>query len=64
MTFQAGVSGNPNGRPRGTGTRQKVFNTLVELHKEALFKVAIDMALKCLICHAENADLPSIFITH
>lgn len=46
MTFQTGKSGNPNGRPKGTGSRQQVFSALVEPHQEALFKVAIDMALK------------------
>jgi hypothetical protein len=46
MTFQTGTSGNPGGRPRGTGTRQQVFSALVEPHREALFEVAIDMALK------------------
>jgi len=46
MAFRAGESGNPKGRPRGTGTRQQIFSALVEPHREALFKVAIDMALK------------------
>ncbi len=46
MTFQAGVVSNPNGRPKGTGHRQQVFNALVEPHSEALFKKAIDLALE------------------
>ena len=45
MPFQSGVSGNPIGRPKGTGNRQQVFNALVEPHREVLFKKAIDMAL-------------------
>ena len=46
MTFQTGSSRNPSGRPRGTGTRQQVFSALVEPHREALFTVAINMALQ------------------
>lgn len=46
MTFQAGVVSNPNGRPKGSGHRQQLFNTLVEPHREALFKKAIDLALE------------------
>jgi hypothetical protein len=45
MPFQPGVSGNPAGRTKGTGNRQQVFNALVEPHKEALFKTAVDLAL-------------------
>ena len=41
MPFQAGVSGNPIGRPKGSGNRQQAFNALAEPHKEALFKKAI-----------------------
>jgi hypothetical protein len=46
MPFQTGESGNINGRPRGTGSRQQVFQALVEPHKEALFQKAIDLALE------------------
>ncbi len=45
MPFQPGISGNPSGRPKNTGNRQRVFNDLVGPHKESLFKKAIDMAL-------------------
>lgn len=46
MTFRAGQSGNPDGRPKGSGHRQQLFNALVEPHREALFKKAIDLALR------------------
>ena len=46
MTFKAGKSGNPKGRPRGTGSRQEVFNILVGPHKNALFAKAVDLALE------------------
>lgn len=39
------MSGNPNGRPKGTGLRQQLFANLVEPHKEALFETAINLAL-------------------
>ncbi len=44
-TFEVGTSGNPNGRPKGTGHRQQLFNELVMPHKTALFDKAIELAL-------------------
>ncbi len=46
MTFKPGESGNIQGRPKGTGNRQQLFNSLVEPHKEALFDTAISLALE------------------
>lgn len=45
MTFKSGVSGNPTGRPKGTGARQQLFSNFVEPHQEALFETAINLAL-------------------
>lgn len=45
MTFKSGCSGNVNGRPRGTGYRQQLFNTLVAPHKDELFAKGISLAL-------------------
>jgi hypothetical protein len=45
MTFKAGKSGNENGRPKGTGYRQQIFNILVESHREELFSCALKLAL-------------------
>lgn len=44
MPFQPGTSGNLQGRPKGTGYRQQLFNDLVMPHKEALLEKAISMA--------------------
>ena len=45
MAFKAGTSGNPNGRPKGTGHRQQLFSGLIEPHKEAPFETALNLAL-------------------
>lgn len=37
--------GTQNGRPKGTGHRQQLFNDLVVPHKEAIFDKAIQLAL-------------------
>ena len=45
MAFKPNQSGNPDGRPKGTGYRQQLFKALVERHKEALFETGNDLAL-------------------
>ena len=45
MAFQTGASGNPKGRPKGTGSRQQIFNILVEPYRDALINTAINLAL-------------------
>ncbi len=45
MTFQTGASGNPTGRPKGSGSRQRLFNNIVAPHQEALLDTAIKLAL-------------------
>lgn len=42
--FKTGEINNPNGRPRGSGHRQKIFNALVMPHKNALIEKALSMA--------------------
>lgn len=45
MTFKVRESGNPNGRPKGTGHRQELFNDFVMPHKNNLIDTAIKLAL-------------------
>jgi len=45
MKFQPGESGNPKGRPRGTGQRQQIFDSLVLPRAEELISMALKKAL-------------------
>ena len=45
MAFKPNQSGNPDGRPKGSGYRQQLFKALIEPHKEALFDTGINLAL-------------------
>lgn len=44
MKYNKGKSGNYNGRPKGTGHRQQLFNIMVSPHKEVLFEKAVELA--------------------
>lgn len=43
--FQKGKSGNPSGKPRGAKDKRTALRSLLEPHREALVKVAVDKAL-------------------
>lgn len=45
MTFKFGESGNPDGRPKGSGHRQQLFKSLVEPYQNALIDTAVKLAL-------------------
>ncbi|MES2728985.1 MAG: DUF5681 domain-containing protein [Pseudomonadota bacterium] len=45
MTFIAGRSGNPNGRPKGAGDKRTEMRSLLEPHAPALIEKAVQMAL-------------------
>ena len=44
--FQPGVSGNPNGRPRGATTKQTQWVKLLEAHAPELINKCVELALK------------------
>lgn len=43
--FKRGEINNPSGRPKGSGSRQKLFNELVMPHKDEIVTTAINLAL-------------------
>ena len=46
MRFEKGVSGNPNGRPRGSRDRRTVLRELLNPYAPDLVQKAVDMALQ------------------
>lgn len=44
MTFEKGLSGNPDGRPPGIKDRRVALRALLEPHAPALIEKAVDMA--------------------
>lgn len=45
MTFKAGQSGNPKGRPKGSKDKRTELRELLEPHAPELIQKAVDMAL-------------------
>ena len=45
MTFKAGKSGNPQGRPKGSKDKRTELRALLEPHAPALVEKAVQMAL-------------------
>lgn len=43
-SFKPGNNANPNGRPKGTGTRQQFFRQMIAPHKDTLIDKALEMA--------------------
>lgn len=44
MTFRVGVSGNPNGRPKGAISKRAQLSKLLEPHAEELINKAVELA--------------------
>ncbi len=45
MPFEKGQSGNPDGRPKGTGDKRTALRALLEPNAEKLVSKAVEMAL-------------------
>ena len=45
MAFKKGQSGNPAGKPKGARDKRTALRSLLEPHREALVKIAVDKAL-------------------
>jgi hypothetical protein len=45
MKFEPGQSGNPAGRPKGSGDRRSGLRSLLDPHAPALIEKAVEMAL-------------------